>query len=239
MGGPFVGSINTIDFHIHREMNEMPIVEELSPLSPALWEQSCETLGAPEGRKGWGGREGEQRWDGEGCLQFSPLLLPASGKAISQLIRLMVKCEEMGFESMIVPGYCLISKFLPEGDQKREKMVGTEWMKWKRAPLCTHTNPAAHLYPHAWQMTKQTLRHHPCASRKEFTLPGLQIYCSRQSCPSGSCGAMGVAGSDRMLWPQSRDKWHSPVSPSSNPSSPPWRRAQSLETGVVSSSAGL
>lgn len=38
----------------------------------------------------------------------------------------MLNHEEMDLNSMIIPGCCLISEFLPKGDQKREKMVGTE-----------------------------------------------------------------------------------------------------------------
>lgn len=75
-----------------------------------------------EKKVGEGRREGVQVWDLKGCLQFSPLLLSALANAISQLIRLMLKHEEMGFNSMIGPAYCLISEFLPKGDQKGEKM---------------------------------------------------------------------------------------------------------------------
>lgn len=78
----------------------------------------------PEERKGWGGRECRC-----GIEKVVSSLVPcccALGKGISQLIRLMVNHEEMGLNSLLVPGRCLMSEFLPKGDKKREKMVGSE-----------------------------------------------------------------------------------------------------------------
>lgn len=93
-------------------------------LPPALGEQNCKHRVTPEERKGWGGRECRC-----GIEKVVSSLVPchcASGKGISQLIRLMLNREEMGLSSLLEPGCCLMSEFLPKGDQKREKMVGIE-----------------------------------------------------------------------------------------------------------------